>query len=811
MRKILAIDDLKENLKTLTILLKHTISDCSIITAESGIEGISLAQTWQPDTIILDVLMPNMDGYEVCRKLKSDSSTSHIPVVLLTGIVNDSTNRVKGLESGADAFLTKPPDKYELIAQINAMLRIKKSEDRLRWEKERLEDTVRERVKDMQLLNRAHKTRSECNRAVVHAVDETDLLKRVCRIVVEIGGYRLVWIGYAENDDAKTVHPMARQGYDDGYIDTINITWADTKRGRGPAGTAIRTRKPAIVRHIMTDPDFTLWRVEALKRGYSSALALPLCYNSDCIGTLNIYAVEPDAFDTDELDLLEGLADELAYGIMTLRMRKMRRKAEKALRESETRFQNLISSLNDTVWAATGDGTKMLYINKSVDQIYGRPAAQFLENPSLWFDSVHPDDRQSVIDHERELMDKGQTELEYRIIRPDGEVRWIHDRKQISFDETGHPLQMGGIAIDITERKRMEEMIRAERDKFLGVLNALGEGMLIINRNFIIEYQNEILTKQFGDCTGQKCYNALFGLNKPCDFCLVSKVIRSGERQSTEAVFPNDKTYDLVLSPYTDIDGDVKAIELHLDVTEKKILQAENIRAWHLASLGELAAGVAHEINNPMNGIISLAEILKDQFTEGSESSEIPDRIIKEGERVSDIVQKLLSFARNRKSECSPAYIEDIMSDAFALTKKIFNKDGIRIDLALPPDLSSIEVRNQEIQQVFMNILSNARYALNCKFPGFHKDKVLEVKGENIEIKGLKFIRITFYDTGIGIPADILDKICNPFFTTKPQGEGTGLGLSISHGIVRNHGGTLKFESVQCEYTLAIVELPSSS
>ncbi|RLC11419.1 MAG: hypothetical protein DRI57_18960 [Deltaproteobacteria bacterium] len=189
MRKILLIDDQIDSLTALSALLEHFIPDCSIATATSGTEGIHIAEKWHPDTILLDIIMPEMDGFEVCRKLKSGKETAHIPVILITA---DSESRVRGLKSGADAFLSKPVDKSELAAQINAMLRIKKSEDKLRWEKERLEDTVRERVEDLRRVNRALKTRSECNRAVIHAANEADLLSRVCRIVVEIGGFFLI-------------------------------------------------------------------------------------------------------------------------------------------------------------------------------------------------------------------------------------------------------------------------------------------------------------------------------------------------------------------------------------------------------------------------------------------------------------------------------------------------------------------------------------------------------------------------------------------------------------------------------------------
>lgn len=147
MPRILAIDDKEDNLIAISALLKNMIEECTVITALSGVDGISMARTEEPDAILLDIKMPNMDGYEVCRRLKADSRAGHIPVIMITAIKTDTESRIKGLELGADAFLSKPIDESELAAQVKAMLRIKKAEDLLRHEKDLLEDTVQERTK----------------------------------------------------------------------------------------------------------------------------------------------------------------------------------------------------------------------------------------------------------------------------------------------------------------------------------------------------------------------------------------------------------------------------------------------------------------------------------------------------------------------------------------------------------------------------------------------------------------------------------------------------------------------------------------
>ncbi len=191
-------------------------------------------------------------------------------------------------------------------------------------------------------LNRALKMVSECNQALVRARSEEELLPDICHIIVEDGGYRLAWIGYAEQDEAKTVRPVAQMGYDEGYVDRVDITWADTERGRGPTGTAIRSGEPSVITNIPGDPAFAPWRQDAARRGYQSSIALPLVSEGKTLGALNIYASEPDAFDADEVKILLELARDLGYGMQALRNRVERDRAEAALKEHSERLEEMV-------------------------------------------------------------------------------------------------------------------------------------------------------------------------------------------------------------------------------------------------------------------------------------------------------------------------------------------------------------------------------------------------------------------------------------------------------------------------------------
>ncbi len=173
----------------------------------------------------------------------------------------------------------------------------------------------------LQRASRAMRTLSACNEALVRATDESGLLEAICRLIVETGGYRLAWVGFPEQDAAKTVRPVARYGFDDGFLAAANITWADTERGRGPTGTAMRTGAIQVDQNFLVNPALAPWREAALQRGYQSSIALPLKSAAGLLGTLTIYASEPDAFNEDEVILLQELAEDLAFGIVTLRTR----------------------------------------------------------------------------------------------------------------------------------------------------------------------------------------------------------------------------------------------------------------------------------------------------------------------------------------------------------------------------------------------------------------------------------------------------------------------------------------------------------
>jgi PAS domain S-box-containing protein len=236
--------------------------------------------------------------------------------------------------------------------------------------------------------------------------------------------------------------------------------------------------------------------------------------------------------------------------------------------------------------------------------------------------------------------------------------------------------------------------------------------------------------------------------------------------------------------------------------------QSQLIQSARLASMGVLAAGVAHEINNPINTIINFAELLEDELGPGTEQTDYIQWILKEGQRIVNIVKNLLSFARADSQELSPCQITDIINSSITFTKAYLAKDGVKIQTSYELDLPGIKAKAGQLEQVFINLIINARDALNDKYPRQKQNKLIKIEAKRIEKKGMCYIRILFMDNGTGINNDYLDKIFDPFFTTKKIGEGTGLGLSISYGIIAEHKGHIEVSSQKGQGTTFMIDLP---
>lgn len=368
-----------------------------------------------------------------------------------------------------------------------------------------------------------------------------------------------------------------------------------------------------------------------------------------------------------------------------------------------------------------------------------------------------------------------------------------------------------------SEKAAAEEALYESEERYRTLVDQAPIGVITCDCEGNITNVNPALL-EIADFSDKRAFRQINLLTRPS---LVEAGIAATFRRCMEEVIPVTADYHyrsdrgktsilhLRLTPLRDenrvVNGALGTVE---DVTEQRQLQEQLIQSAKLASIGELAAGVAHEINNPINGIINYAQLLLNKAEPGSRQACFLEGILREGDRVANIVRDLLIFARVDAESTSPAHISDILSATLTLTNQQVRKDGIIIEIEKQPGLPKVRCRSQRIQQVFLNLISNARDALNARYPEDDPNKRLIIRIEQIEKEGRAYVRTTFHDQGEGIPVHNLSRVFTPFFTTKKPGEGTGLGLSVSYGIIQDHHGDIQVESVEGEYTIFRVDLP---
>ncbi|ACV35504.1 multi-sensor signal transduction histidine kinase [Candidatus Accumulibacter phosphatis] len=327
-------------------------------------------------------------------------------------------------------------------------------------ERKRAEEALRH-------VNRQLRMISDCNQALIRSTDESDLLHTVCGIVVQVGGYRMAWVGYAQDDAARTVRPVACAGYEDGYLETLNTSWADDERGQSASGRAIRSGLPCMIPDIVSDPGLAPWHAQAVERGYGALCALPLQAGGLIFGALSIYASALDAFDADEVDLLNELAGDLAFGINVMRTRKERELADQALRESEQllRRSQEVGDLGSYYF----DTRSATWISsEKLDRILGIDDS-FPKTVDGWMALVHRDEREEVVQHlsNHVLAEHNRFDREYRIVRhDDGQERWVHGLGELEFDADGAPVKMIGTIQDITQSRLAEQALHESEARY---------------------------------------------------------------------------------------------------------------------------------------------------------------------------------------------------------------------------------------------------------------------------------------------------------------------------------------------------------
>lgn len=349
------------------------------------------------------------------------------------------------------------------------------------------------------------------------------------------------------------------------------------------------------------------------------------------------------------------------------------------------------------------------------------------------------------------------------------------------------------------------------------VVDQIPDVLLLVDKVFDVIWMNLAARKLLrqscaDDSLGDNISLYRFWFDAPEAFAFDSVSQTFATREQQEEVFDDMRglTWGLkVFPPITVNSVDSVAIVIACDVTEKLLLRAEALRTGQMAMLGQLAAGVAHEINNPINGIINYAQLIADRSAPESEEHHLSDDIIVEGARIAGITNSLLAFARDQHSQRTPAAPCDLIRSTLMLAESQLCREGVEILIDVPANLPAVLVQKEQVQQLFLNLLNNARYALNRKFPNGAAGKILAISAIRTLVNGQVFVRFEFMDNGTGIQKENLDKIFDPFYTTKANGKGTGLGLSVSKGIVKSHGGQIAIRTEADSYTRVIFDFPA--
>jgi PAS domain S-box-containing protein len=405
-----------------------------------------------------------------------------IDVLYNAVVYRNEAGRVQGVFAAARAVTERNRAETELARyrdHLEDLIRARTHE--LETANADLQADITERKKreaELDRLNRTLKALGASSQAMMRATDESAYLNEVCQIIVRDGGHSMVWIGFVRDDPERTVQPVAQAGFDEGYLKSLQVTWADTERGRGPTGTAIRTGTPSGCRNMQTDPNFAPWREEALRRGYVSSIVVPLMEGRRTFGTITIYSGEPDFFTPEEVGLLSELADDVRYGISALRLRRAHAQAEEALRDREQELAAIYENAPLIILLVDGERRvhkanrqAAMFAGGSVTDLFGRAAGEALRCLRATEDRRgcgfgpqcgHCALRRTVVSTLQTGSGQQQAEVTLPFSAGRGVVNLTFLVSTLRLDLRGEPMALVTMQ-DITQRKHMEEALQAAR------------------------------------------------------------------------------------------------------------------------------------------------------------------------------------------------------------------------------------------------------------------------------------------------------------------------------------------------------------
>ncbi len=682
-----------------------------------------------------------------------------------------------------------------------------------------------------------------CNEMLIHVSDETAFLAEVCRIAVEIGGYRMAWVGYAMEDEACRIVPMAHAGADDGYLSEIEVSWAeDHSSGCGPAGTAVRTGEIVVSEDLMENPAFADWRPAAEKRGFRSVICIPLRDPVRTFGLLCLYGTDPHAPQVAELEMLQQMANDLAFGIGSIRSLEERQRTQdvvvKVAQAVSTgvglEFFNLLTlnmvealgALGGLVGRHLPEGnsieTLSLVVNgKLMDSVTygleGTPCEEVTAGDVCVFER----DIQKLFPADSILADLGvQSYAGIPLLHQDGGVAGImvvffaSPMKDSALVSSTLRIFAARVGVEL-DRQQADFQIR----KQASLLDKSRDAILVRDLDHRVTYWNKSAERLYGwtaaEAIGSTVQELLQVDAKVYSEAHAETLLRGewlGEMHKT------DKSgREVVIEARWTLVRDGKdepesVFVIDTDITEHRKLEQQFLRAQRMESIGTLAGGIAHDLNNILTPISMAVELLKMRVSD-ERSTELLDTVATSARRGANMVGQVLSFARGAEGSRLEVDLQLLFAEIGTILRDAIPRNVV-LDIRADRHLRTIRGDSNQLHQVILNLCINARDAMP-------RGGEIRISAENIEIdptfaamnleaKVGPHVLIRVEDGGEGINPEIIEKIFDPFFTTKSVGKGTGLGLSTSLAIVRGHGGFIRVSSQIGKGSCFSVYLPAS-
>jgi len=497
------------------------------------------------------------------------------------------------------------------------------------------------------------------------------------------------------------------------------------------------------------------------------------------------------------------------------------KQSEEALRESEENYKQLTEQLSDVVLTVKLGG-RLSYLSPAIIGFGGyNPEEEVGNHIAKYF--VNKKELIKALKLIKQIyIDKKPSFIEF-LFKP-------VDREPFYVEVTGRPLIIENkvksvhcVMRNITDRKQAEEEIKAEREKLISIFDSIDEVIYVADpETYELLYVNEAFRNNWGDGIGQRCHNVLQDRDSPCPFCTNNRIFGKNLGQPYIWEFQNTvngRWYRCIDKAISWPDGRMVRYELAVDIHDRKQAEEERLKleiqlqqAQKMESIGTLAGGIAHDFNNVLYSIIGYTELTMDDMPEGSLAQKNIEEVFKGAMRAKDMVQQILAFSRKADTEKKPIKVQSVVKEALKLLRTSI-PSTIEIRQNIYADCGPILADPTQIHQVVMNLATNAYQAMR------EKGGVLELTlmGEEIsandsesylDLNSGTYLKLTVRDTGHGMDNVVIEKIFDPYFSTKSPGEGTGMGLAVVHGIVKDHGGDIEVYSKLGEGTTFSVFLP---